>query len=190
MDRRLSPYQGYIELICGCMFSGKSKMLISRLKQAQERGMSVIAFKHASDDRYSTLHVSTHDNEKFEAHPLRSPARILAHAETVDCIAVDEVQFFRPKLADIARQCADRGKLVFLAGLDLDSWGLPFGPMPVIEASADTITRLQGVCAVCGHPATHTQRTTPVKKRMTGGKGDYEPRCKAHFVPPPMELRR
>jgi thymidine kinase len=181
---------GYIELICGCMFSGKSKLLLRRLADARKQGLEVIAFKHASDDRYSATCLVTHDGGQFEAIPVKSPHKFLMYAKYADLIAVDEVQFFGPELADVTRQCADQGKIVLLSGLDLDSWGLPFGAMPEIEAACDKITRLEGTCSICGKSATHTQRITPIKGRMIGGKGNFEPRCSKHFSAPPLPLRR
>ncbi len=180
-----------MELICGCMFSGKSGMLISRITAARSRGLSVAAFKHASDDRYARTRIAAHDGRSCEAVPVEHSGQIPAAARGARLVVIDEAQFFDAGLPEVCRSLAEGGADVLLAGLDLDAWGLPFGPMPALEGMADRITRLHAICAVCGARADRTQRIAPVEGRsMVGGPGAYEPRCAACFVAPPAALRR
>jgi len=180
-----------VELICGCMFSGKSGMLISRITAARSRGLPVAAFKHASDDRYARTRIATHDGRSCEALPVERSDRIPGLAGGADLVVIDEAQFFDAGLPEVCRALAEGGADVVLAGLDLDAWGLPFGPMPALEAIADRITRLHAVCAACGAPADRTQRIAPVESpSMIGGSEAYEPRCANCFRAPPAHLRR
>lgn len=185
-----STRRGRIEVICGCMFAGKSKLLLERIRTAQADGKRVMAFKHASDDRYDDRRIVTHDGRQAECRPVPLAGQIVELAADADVIVVDEAQFFGEELVEAARQCARRGQQVICGGLDLDSWGLPFGAMPDLMDVADDVVKIQSICAVCGGPADYTQRTTPVDERMIGGPGDFEPRCQKHFRAPPIELRR
>ena len=183
--------RGRIELIAGCMFSGKSRLLLERLEAAQAAGRPVAVFKHASDDRYAAGQIATHDGRRAPAMPVSDGQQIDALAGAADLVLVDEAQFFAQDIVEAARRLADQGREVVLAGLDLDSWGQPFGPMPELEAVADTVTRTSGTCARCRAVATRTQRTLEVGEvTMIGGPGAYEPRCEACFAPPPAHLRR
>jgi len=183
--------RGRIELICGCMFSGKTRELLARLAEAGRRGRKVAAFKHGSDNRYSQGEIVSHDHERAAAVPVTNGAQIVEYAGDAEVIGIDEAQFFGEDLPEACRRLAERGCDVVAAGLDLDSWGLPFGPMPRIEAIADRITRLTAVCARCGAAADHTQRLAPVEgQTLIGGPGEYEARCEACFRAPPMEWRR
>jgi len=182
---------GRIELVCGCMFSGKSLQLIGRVRQARQAGLKVAAFKHASDDRYGQRRIVTHDGQQIEATPVASAGRIATLAGDADIIAIDEGQFFDGSLVDVCRQMARAGRIVIVAGLDRDSWGLPFGPIPALAEVADQVTRTRAVCARCGQPAEYTQRLVPVADRaMIGGPESYEPRCSRCFQPPPADMRR
>lgn len=173
------------------MFSGKSERVVGQLRAAREEGRRVVAFKHASDDRYAARQIVTHSGQRIDAVPVRDPNRILDLTADASLIAIDEAQFFGDELVDVCRALAAQGRDVIVAGLDLDSWGLPFGPMPGVAAIADEVVTTHGVCARCGSIADHTQRLTPVAgQTMIGGPESYEPRCAACFEPPPAELRR
>lgn len=183
--------QGRVELICGCMFSGKSEYLIRRATEAQKEGMTVAAFKHAADDRYSTNLIVSHSGLKLEAIAVKAASRISELVGQARIVIIDEAQFFENDLADLCRQLARRGCDVIVAGLDRDSWGLPFGPMPRIEHVADLVTRTTTFCSCCGAKAEYTQRLAPIDdQRMIGGSESYEPRCSRCFKAPSAELRR
>jgi thymidine kinase len=182
---------GRVMLICGCMFSGKSERLVSAIQAAYAAGRQVAAFKHALDNRYAAGHIVTHHGQRVDAIAVSDVNRLLQAVGQADLVVIDEAQFFGDELVAACRSLADAGCEVIVAGLDLDSWGLPFGPMPKLEAMAEEIMRTSAICAQCGRPANRTQRLTPVtNKIMIGGPENYEPRCEACFVPPPAELRR
>ena len=182
---------GRIELIAGCMFSGKSGLLLDRLEAARLAGRPAAVFKHASDDRYAAKEIATHDGRRTAATPVSDPNAIESLAGPADLIVIDEAQFFPRSIVPVARRLAEQGREVLLAGLDLDSWGQPFGPMPELEAIADAVTRTSGTCARCQATATRTQRIVEVGGvSMVGGPGAYEPRCPACFEAPPAHLRR
>lgn len=182
--------RGRIELICGCMFSGKSERLVQRVMQAQARGESVAVFKHAADNRYALGQIVTHDGLRIEARPIASALKILELTGGIQFVVIDEAQFFGDELVDACRQLADQGSQVVVAGLDRDAWGQPFGPVPAIEAIADEVILTRAVCAVCGSEAEYTQRLVPIEgQKMIGGAESYEPRCAKCFKPPPVELR-
>lgn len=182
---------GRVTLICGCMFSGKSERLVNAAQSAYAAGRQVAAFKHASDNRYAASHIVTHNGQRVDAIAVSDVGRLLQAAGQADLVVIDEAQFFGDELVVACRSLATAGHEVIVAGLDLDSWGLPFGPMPKLEALADEVVRTSATCARCGRPANRTQRLTPVADQiMIGGPENYEPRCEACFVPPPAELRR
>jgi len=182
---------GRLELICGCMFSGKTLYLIEQVFQARGAGLKVAAFKHASDDRYGRTHIVTHNGQRTEAMLLGSGSQLGELAGEADVVVIDEAQFFGPDLAPACQALARSGRRVIVAGLDRDSWGEPFGPVPGLAAVADQVTRTQAVCARCGGPAEYTQRLAPVEDRtMIGGPESYEPRCARCFQAPPIERRR
>lgn len=182
---------GRIVLICGCMFSGKSERLITRLQRARADGLPVRAFKHTSDDRYADRAIVTHTGQRIEALPVPRAAEIPPLAGEARLVAIDEAQFFGEELIEVCRRLAERGVTIVVAGLDLDSWGQPFGPMPGLARIAHEVLRTHARCARCGQQADHTQRLTPVANQtMIGGPESYEPRCAACFESPPLELRR
>lgn len=182
---------GRLILIRGCMFSGKSERLVDRLAAARSEGRRVAAFKHASDDRYATRQIVTHNGRRTDAVPVAEASRMIAPAGDADLVAVDEAQFFSSEILDVCREWLKQGREVLVAGLDLDSWGQPFGAMPALAEMADEIIDAHGRCARCGAPADHTQRLAPVEgQKMVGGPESYEPRCAACFEAPPAELRR
>jgi len=182
---------GRLILIRGCMFSGKSERLLDRLRSARAEQRTAVAFKHASDDRYAAAQIVTHNGRRDDATAIGDPAAILELADDAAWIGIDEAQFFGDALVEVCRTLVQQGREVVVAGLDLDSWGQPFGPMPALAAIADEIVDAHGRCARCGATADHTQRLAPVEgQKMVGGPESYEPRCAACFEAPPAELRR
>ncbi|MGB9680176.1 MAG: thymidine kinase [Thermoanaerobacteraceae bacterium] len=183
---------GFIEVIVGPMFSGKSEELIRRIKRAQIAKQKVQVFKPAIDDRYSLDKVVSHNGANINAISIVKASEILDYLdEDTEVIAVDEIQFFDSKIVDIVRIIADSGKRVICAGLDMDFRGEPFGPTPEIMAIAESVDKLTAICVMCGNPATRTQRLIngePAKYNdpiiMVGAKESYEARCrKCHEVP-------
>lgn len=183
--------RGRIEVICGCMFAGKTGRLIEELLAAEATGLCVVAFKHVIDDRYDRAQLVTHDERRFPALAVRSPRAVLDHAASVDVIGIDEAQFFGRTLPEVCVTCAARGQRVVVAGIDHDAWGRPFPPLPALKADADHVEVLHVPCTICGQPARYSQRMVPVTDEfMVGGIGDYQPRCAACFtpLPPPAPL--
>lgn len=186
------PEQGFIEVIVGPMFSGKSEELIRRIKRAQIAKQKVQVFKPAIDTRYSTDQVVSHDGSSIEAVPVAKASEILELLEEgTQVVAVDEIQFFDQSIVDVVRKIADIGKRVICAGLDMDFRGEPFGPTPDIMAIAESVDKLTAVCVKCGAPATRTQRLVngrPAKYNdpviLIGAHETYEARCrKCHEIP-------
>lgn len=179
---------GKIEVVTGCMFSGKSEELIRRIKRAKIARQKVQVFKPSIDTRYSVVEVVSHAGEKVEALPVSSTKELLERIEEdTEVIGIDEAQFFDAEIVDALRKIAKSGKRVIVAGLDMDFRGEPFGPMPYIMAIADEVLKLHAICTVCGEDATMTQRlingepasyNDPVI--MIGASESYEARCKLH----------
>jgi len=190
---RLDHPHGRIEVITGSMFSGKSEELIRRLRRATYARLRVQVFKSALDDRYlGTEFISSHDGSKIEATPIRSSAELAALADPeVRVIGLDEAQFLDSGLVDVAGALADGGARLLIAGVDLDFRGEPFGPMPGLLATAETVDKLHAVCVLCSGPASRTQRLLDGKPApyhspviQVGGEETYEARCRAcHEVP-------
>ncbi len=183
---------GWIEVICGSMFSGKTEELIRRVRRARIAKQKVQVFKPALDRRYHAEHVSSHNGVRWEAVPVSSAREILERLEPdTSVVAVDEVQFFDWELSKVCNELADRGLRVILGGLDMDFRGEPFGPMPLLMAEAEEVTKLQAICVVCGAPASRTQRLIDGKPAayddpiiLVGGSESYEARCRyCHEVP-------
>jgi thymidine kinase len=183
---------GWIEVICGSMFSGKSEELIRRIKRAKIARQTVQAFKPKLDDRYHASAVVSHNGNQAEAIAVENAAQILLHLDdATEVVAIDEVQFFDPSILEICRSLADQGKRVIVAGLDQDFRGEPFGPTPHLLAIAEYVTKLQAICSVCGSPASRTQRLINGKPAgyddpviLVGADESYEPRCRhCHDVP-------
>ena len=153
------PDGGWIELICGSMFSGKSEELIRRVKRAEIARQKVQVFKPRLDTRYGEDQVSSHSGAHVSAIPVQSASEIAQLVEPdTDVVAIDEVQFFDWAVSDVCNAFANHGKRVILAGLDLDFRGEPFGPMPLLLAQAEEVNKLHAICMICGAPATRTQR--------------------------------
>lgn len=183
---------GWIELVCGSMFSGKTEELIRRVKRAQIARQKVQVFKPNLDDRYSADTVSSHNGLKLEAAPVSGAEELLAQVDQdTDVVAIDEVQFFDWQIAEAAQELANRGKRVIMAGLDMDFRGEPFGPMPLLMAQAEQVDKLNAICVVCGAPASRTQRLIDSEPAsyddpviLVGASEVYEARCRAcHKVP-------
>ena len=177
--------QGWIEVIVGSMFSGKSEELIRRLRRAQIARQKVQIFKPTVDKRHGDDQIVSHSEMRIESRAVES-ARALLDLVTpeTEVVGIDEGQFFDADLPLICNMLADRGKRVIVAGLDQDYLGKPFEPMPQLLAIAEYITKTLAICMVCGNPANHTQRLVPSGDRvLLGAQGTYEARCRRCFDP-------
>jgi thymidine kinase len=176
---------GWIEVIAGSMFSGKSEELIRRLRRAKIARQKVQVFKPEIDKRFSNDHIVSHSEMKHESTNIRSAADVLANVEPdTEVIGIDEAQFFDNELVAIVNELAQRGMRVIVAGLDQDYTGKPWEPMPQLLAVAEYITKTHAICMKCGQPANYTQRTFESEERVAvGGEGMYEARCRQCFVP-------
>lgn len=173
---------GWIEVICGSMFSGKTEELIRRLKRARIAGQPVEIFKPSIDTRYDDTKVVSHDDNAIISKPVESTAAILLADKETTVVGVDEAQFFDENLPDVCQELARRGKRVIVAGLDMDYLGKPFGPMPNLLAVAEYITKVHAICQHCGNLATHSYRLViEDEKVLLGEKESYEARCRTCF---------
>jgi thymidine kinase len=176
---------GWIEVIAGCMFSGKTEELIRRIRRAQIAKQNVAIFKPRIDNRYSDNHIVSHSEAKLLSTVVKDSSEILTHARDAQVVGIDEGQFFDQGIVDVAEQLAAQGKRVIIAGLDQDYRGKPFEPMPQLLAVAEYITKTLAICVVCGNPADRTQRITDSSERvLVGAKESYEARCRRCFRPP------
>jgi thymidine kinase len=188
-----SPESGWIEVICGVMFSGKSEELIRRVRRAMIARKEVQVFKSHLDARYSGIYqVSSHDGRTTEAVPVDTPEQIMRRVSaSAQVVAIDEAQFLDPSIVDVVTDLAKKGKRVILAGTDTDFRGEPFGPMPQLLAVAEVVDKLHAICVVCGNPASRNQRLIGGKPArydsptiMVGSAESYEARCRrCHAVP-------
>lgn len=176
---------GWIEVITGCMFSGKTEELIRRLRRAKIAKQTVVIFKPNIDTRYSTNSIVSHTEQSLPSILIKDVKEILDLVEDAQVIGIDEAQFFSNDLIDVCNQLADDGKRVIVAGLDMDYRGVPFEPMPQILSVAEYITKSLAICVECGNPADRTQRKTTSSERVIVGAADvYEARCrKCHYIP-------
>lgn len=176
---------GWIEVIAGPMFSGKTEELIRRLRLATIAKQRVQIFKHAMDKRYDETYIVSHTDQRFNAEPVGSSAEILERiGDSTRVIGIDEAQFFDAGIVGVVCKLADRGLRVIIAGLDQDYLGQPFGPMPELLAAAESVLKLKAVCMVCGGEAAKTQRITRENKQVVVGSSEhYEARCRACFDP-------
>ena len=177
---------GWIEVICGSMFSGKSEELIRRLRRAQIARQRVQIFKPKLDNRYCEDHIVSHSEMKIRSQLVSEPREILELLDgRTQVIGIDEGQFFDLHLVDVCNKLADTGKRVIVAGLDQDFRGNPFDPMPQLLAVAEYITKTLAICVRCGAPANRTQRLVENPDRLLVGATDaYEARCRLCFEPP------
>ena len=185
MDQHHSPRPGWIEVITGSMFSGKSEELIRRLRRAQIARQRVQIFKPALDNRFSDDAIVSHSEMKIGSVAVKTSAELEERvAADTEVVGIDEGQFFDADLPAAAIRLAKAGKRVIIAGLDLDYLGKPFEPMPQLLAIAEYITKTLAICMVCGGPANHTQRLVASKERvLVGASGTYEARCRHCFDP-------
>ncbi|HWP99093.1 MAG TPA: thymidine kinase [Vicinamibacterales bacterium] len=176
---------GWIEVIAGSMFSGKSEELIRRLRRAQIARQKVQIFKPRLDDRYGTDHIISHSDMRIASEAVGSSAELLARVQPdTEVVGIDEGQFFDLDLPAVCNALANQGKRVIVAGLDQDYLGKPFEPMPQLLAIAEYITKTLAICMVCGRPANHTQRLVASRERvLVGAQGAYEARCRRCFDP-------
>jgi thymidine kinase len=171
--------RGWIEVICGSMFSGKTEELIRRLKRARISRQRVEIFKPAVDVRYDEENVVSHDANSISSSPVESSTQILLLANEVDVVGVDEAQFFDAELPAVCNQLANSGIRVIVAGLDMDFQGKPFGPIPQLLATAEYVTKVHAICIHCGNLAQYSHRIAGGKKLVElGEKDSYEPLCR------------
>ena len=176
---------GWVEVIAGSMFSGKSEELIRRLRRAKIARQKVQVFKPLIDSRFSDNHIVSHSEMRHESSNIHSASEIRDKTEPdTEVVGIDEGQFFDEELVNVANELAARGVRVIVAGLDQDYTGKPFEPMPQLLAIAEYITKTHAICMKCGQPANYSQRTFESEERVAVGAADkYEARCRACFVP-------
>lgn len=188
----IMKHTGWIELICGSMFSGKSEELIRRVRRDTYGHLQVKVFKPAIDDRYQKNAIASHNGTAIQAKPIEAAKDLLKEiTEDTDVIAIDEVQFLDQDIIAVVNDLADKGYRVILAGLDTDFRGEPFGPMPALLSISEFVTKLNAICPICGSPASRTQRLVNGKPAnyddpviLIGEKEAYEPRCRKHHEVP------
>lgn len=181
---------GWIEVITGCMFSGKTEELIRRLKRAKYAKQNILVIKPKIDTRYSDTMIVSHSDRSFPSIMVDDAKDIPNKARNYDVIGIDEAQFFSMDLVDICNKLANDGKRVVVAGLDQDYTGKPFEPMPQLLATAEFITKTLAICVECGNPADRTQRKVAKDERVLVGASDlYEARCRrCHYIPKETSL--
>jgi len=174
--------RGWMEVICGCMFSGKTEELIRRLKRVQIAGQKAEIFKPTIDQRYDPLDIVSHDASRIRSTPVDNYYNILLLASEVDVVGIDEAQFFDEGIVEVAELLMLRGIRVIVAGLDMDYMGKPFGPVPALLARAEYITKLHAICVKCGDIASYSYRIPKIDDKVLLGEKDvYEPRCRSCF---------
>lgn len=187
VDRDSSP--GWIEVICGSMFSGKTEELIRRLRRARIARQHTEVFKPTLDARYSDDEVVSHNENSVTTTTVDTPSQIVLMANDADVVGIDEAQFFDEDLVPVCQELANEGRRVIVVGLDTDFRADPFDPVPQLMAVAEHVTKLHAVCVVCGAPANHSQRIVPGENRvLVGATEAYEPRCRTCFEPQPVEV--
>lgn len=173
---------GWIEVICGSMFSGKTEELIRRLRRAEFAKQDLILFKPSVDQRYSEKNVVSHRGTEFNAVLVASAKDILNNVESQKVVAIDEAQFFDEELVEVASELSGRGIRVILAGLDMDYTGAPFGPMPALLASAEYVSKVHAICVSCGNLAQFSNRlVADTDQVMLGAVEEYRPLCRSCF---------
>ncbi len=176
------PRRGWVEVICGSMFSGKTEELIRRLNRAKIAKQKVEIFKPAIDTRYDELDVVSHNENSIRSTPVESAEQILLMVNDVSVVGIDEAQFFDTRLVSVCNQLADRGIRVIVAGLDMDFKGVPFGPIPHLLATAEYVTKVHAICMQCGNLAQYSHRTIQGDDLVVLGETDsYEPLCRSCF---------
>ena len=174
--------RGWIEVVCGSMFSGKTEELIRRMKRAEFAKQKVEIFKPELDTRYDGKSVVSHNENTIRSTPVPTSADILKMAEDVDVVGIDEAQFFDDELPRVCRELANRGVRVIIAGLDMDYLGEPFGPIPAMMAQAEFVTKVHAICLQCGNLANHSFRKSSSDSLvLLGEKEEYEPLCRTCY---------
>jgi thymidine kinase len=180
---KYSERSGWIEVICGSMFSGKTEELIRRLKRAKIARQKVEIFKPMVDTRYDKEDVVSHDDNSIRSTPVYSANQILLLANDFDVVGIDEAQFFDEELSAVCNILANNGIRVIVAGLDMDYLGNPYGPIPVLLATAEYVTKVHAICPICGDLANYSHRTVEQEGQLMLGETDvYEPLCRKHFL--------
>lgn len=178
----LHPRTGWIEVICGSMFSGKTEELIRRLNRAKIARQAVEIFKPALDKRYHQEDIVSHNENSIRSTPVQTANEILLLAGNCEVVGLDEVQFFDTSIVEVCNSLADNGKRVIVAGLDMDFLGKPFGCMPQLMSIAEYVTKVHAICVICGDVASHSYRISPSQERVLLGETDvYEARCRRCF---------
>jgi thymidine kinase len=173
---------GWIEVICGSMFSGKTEELIRRLKRAEFAKQKILIFKPFADKRYSESKVVSHDSNEIASTPIKSSQEILQLSKDVDVVALDEAQFFDDGIVGVCNELANLGKRVIIAGLDMDYEGNPFGPMPNLMAIAEFVTKVHAICTKTGNLANYSHRISKSKDLvLLGEREEYEPLSRVAF---------
>jgi len=182
-DRNNSVRTGWIEVICGSMFSGKTEELIRRLNRARIARQKVEIFKPAVDMRYDKTDVVSHDAKAVSSTPVENATQILFYAQDFEVVGIDEAQFFSEELVSVCNELARNGKRVVVAGLDMDYLGHPFGPIPKLMATAEYVTKVHAICIRCGNLANYSHRTVKDDNLVVLGETDiYEPLCRRCFL--------
>ena len=183
IEKNIPSRTGWIEVICGSMFSGKTEELIRRLNRARIARQKVEIFKPAMDTRFSQEQIVTHDAHAITSTPVQSASQILLMVNDVNVVGIDEAQFFDTEITSVCNTMANNGIRVLVAGLDMDFMGVPFGPMPSLIASAEYVTKLHAVCMSCGDLAHYSHRIVMNEKQVLLGEKDaYEPLCRKCFI--------
>ncbi len=178
-----SNKSGWIEVVCGSMFSGKTEELIRRLKRARIANMKVEIFKPSIDTRYHSSNIVSHNENTVDAFAVDKASKIIESIGDSEVVGIDEAQFFDHEIVDVCIALANKGKRVIVAGLDMDYLGKPFGPMPDILAIANYVTKLHAVCVRCGGIASYSYRISKVNDQVVlGEKEHYEARCRNCFT--------
>ncbi len=181
-DRNHAARKGWIEVICGSMFSGKTEELIRRLNRARIAKQKVEIFKPEIDTRYDENDVVSHDAKAVSSTPIQNASQILLYADDFEVVGIDEAQFFGDELVSTCDDLANRGKRVIVAGLDMDYKGNPFGPIPKLMAMAEEVTKVHAICIRCGDLAQYSHRTVKNDKLVVLGETEaYEPLCRSCF---------
>ncbi len=182
IERNKDPKTGWIEVICGSMFSGKTEELIRRLNRAKIAKQKVQIFKPALDVRYHEADVVSHNQNSIGSIPVHHSEEIFQYLSSSEVIGIDEAQFFDLGIVEVVNQLAQNGKRVIIAGLDMDSNGVPFGPMPALMATAEFVTKVHAICVICGEIAHYSYRKVQDSGQILLGETDsYEARCRHCF---------
>ena len=183
LEKNIPSRTGWIEVICGSMFSGKTEELIRRLNRARIARQKVEIFKPVIDTRYSAVEIVTHDAHAIPSTPVNSASQILLLVQDVNVVGIDEAQFFDSAITEVCNIMANNGIRVLVAGLDMDYLGNPFGPMPALIASAEYITKLHAICMSCGDLAHYSYRILKNEQQVLLGEKDvYEPLCRKCYL--------